>query len=135
MATFYLIMQWLLIALFIGFLGAIIYLVMSLLRVKNAVMADAKRLYEPPLRSVKSLVAAGKGVAVQETTRVKRVGTMVSGTVGVVKETATDIREAASEVHLSDLKPVLANAQNMLKILSLAVQFTRATPKQGHSNG
>ena len=133
MATFYLIMQWALILEFIGFIGAAVWLVMAALKLKNGVMGDAKRLYEPPLRSVKSLAAAGKGVAVQETARAKRVGAVVTETVGVVKDTAQDVREAAESVHLADLKPVIANAQYLLKIVGLAAQFTRTAPKQGPS--
>jgi len=130
MHTFMVIVDWLQVLALIGFIGAIVWLVMTALRVKNGLMGDAKRLYEPPLRAGKNLVAAGKGVALQETARVKRVGSVVKGTVDVVKETAVDAKEAVEGIHLSDLKPVLVNAQNALRILSIVAQFTRSAPKQ-----
>lgn len=130
MDTLIVIFQWLQVLALIGLIGAVIYLVMTALRVKNGLMGDAKRLYEPPLRSGKNLVAAGKGVALQEIGRAKRVATVVKGTAAVVKDTASDAKEAIQGVNLSDLKPYLVNAQNVLRILSITAQFARFAPKQ-----
>lgn len=130
MDTVIAIFQWLQILALLGLIGAAVWLAMTALRVKNGLVGDAKRLYEPPLRSGKNLAAAGKGVALQEIGRAKRVGAVVKGTVGVVKETATDAKEAAQGVSLSDLKPYLLNVQNALRIFSMVTQFTRSAPKQ-----
>lgn len=124
------IVDWLQVIALIGLIAAIVWLAVTAVRVKNGFMGDAKRLYEPPLRAGKNVFAAGKGVALQETARVKRVGAVVKGTAGVVKETALDAKEAIEGVHLSDLKPVITNAQNAFRILSIVAQFARTAPKQ-----
>ena len=130
MDTVIAIVDWLQILALVGLIGAIVWLAMTAIRVKNGFMGDAKRLYEPPLRSGKNLVAAGKGIALQETARAKRVGATVKGTVEVVKDTALDAKEAAAGVNLADLKPIITNAQNAFRILSIVAQFARSTPKQ-----
>ena len=67
---FYQFCEWLLILTGIGFFAVIFYIATTALAVKNSVMRNAKRLYLPPLNSVKSLAATGKGVAMQEKVRV-----------------------------------------------------------------
>lgn len=130
MDIFIVIVDWLLVLALIGLIGVIIWLGLTAVRLKNGLMGDAKRLYEPPLRSGKNLVTAGKGIALQETARAKRVGATVKGTVNVVKDTAVDVKDAAAGVNLSELKPMIANAQSAFRILSLFAQFARSVPKQ-----
>lgn len=130
MDIFLTIVDWLLVLALIGLIGSLVWLGLTAVRLKNGLMGDAKKLYEPPLRSGKNLAAAGKGIAMQETARAKRVAATVKGTVTVVKDTASDVKEAAEGVNLSDLKPIITNAQNAFRILSLMSQFVRSAPKQ-----
>ncbi|MDQ2687258.1 MAG: hypothetical protein M3Y28_05260, partial [Armatimonadota bacterium] len=129
MEIFIVIVDWLLVLALIGLIGTLVWLGLTAVRLKNGLMGDAKRLYEPPLRSGKNLVAASKGIAMQETARAKRVGATVKDTVEVVKDTALDVKDAAAGVNLSDLKPVITNAQSAFRILSVLAQFSRTAPK------
>ena len=65
------------------------YLIATVLHFKTAVIGNAKRLYERPVNSVKSLVATGKAIAQQEQVRVQHMAGTVKGTAGDVKEKAT----------------------------------------------
>ncbi len=123
--------EWLLVLALIGLIGVLVFTVMTALQLKNGAMGSYKRLSERPIRAVQNLAAAGKGVAQREGVRVKQIGATVKGAADVVKDTAGDVKTAVESVHPSDLKPALANAQNVLKILSLAAKFTRASVRQG----
>lgn len=119
--------EWLLVLALIGFIGAIGLLVVSALSLKNGVMRNAKRLYEPPVRSVKTLVATAKGLAQQEGVRFKHVAGTVRVAAGAVKVAAAEVKTAAQGVHFSDLKPVMANVQTVLKVITLAFKLTRSS--------
>ncbi len=129
MDVFYLICQWLLILAFLGFFGTIAWIVVVALKAKNAVMDDAKRLYEPPLRAGKAVVTTGKGVFLQEKTRVQRVGIVLKGTTASVKDTAGDISTVAKSIHPSDLKPVATDVKAVVGLLSQISTYLRLFSK------
>lgn len=130
---FYVVCEWGLILAFLGFIGAIAYLAMTVLHIKTAVMGNAKRLYEPPLNSVKSLAATGKGILQQEQVRVQHMAGTFKGTAGDVKEAATEVKSAAQSVHPAELRVALANVQHVFQFLSVAADFAKLTSKQGTS--
>ncbi len=117
MDVFYLVCQWLLILALIGFFATIAWIVMTVLKVKTAVMGDAKRLYEPPLRSGKAVAATGKGVFVQEKARFGRVSVVLKGTAASVKDAAGDITTVAKSIHPSDLQPVATDVKAVVGLL------------------
>ncbi len=117
MDVFYMVCQWLLILAFIGFLATIAWIVVTVLKVKTAVMGDAKRLYERPLRSGKAIAATGKGIFFQEKARVQRVGVVLKGTTASVKDTAGDVQTVAKSIHVSDLQPVAVDVKAVVGIL------------------
>lgn len=125
MEIVYVIFEWLLIIAFLGLLGALGWLAMTALKIKASVMKDAKRLYEPPVRAVKSLVATGKGIAQQESVRVRHMTSTVKVAAGAVKEASDEVKVAAEAVHFSELKPTVANAQNVWKVIVLVRKLSR----------
>lgn len=129
MDVFYLVCQWLLIIALIGFFGAIAWIVVTALKVKTAVMGDAKRLYEPPLRSGKAIAATGKGVFMQEKARVQRVGVVLKGTTASVKDAAGDISTVAKSIHPSDLQPVATDFKAVVSLLSQVSTYLRLFSK------
>ncbi|MBV9850123.1 MAG: hypothetical protein JO250_10660 [Armatimonadetes bacterium] len=133
MELFYQICEWGLIVALVLFVIVIIYLVATALHFKTAVIGHAKRLYERPVNSVKSLAATGKAVAQQEKVRVQHMAGTFKGTAGDVKETATEVKSAAQSVHPAELKAALTNVQHAFRFLSAVAQFARATSKQGPS--
>ena len=114
----------------IGFIGVMVWVVMTALHVKNTTVAHAKRLSERPIKASKNLVTTVKGIAQQETIRVKHIGASVKEAAGAVQEAASEIKGTAQAVHPEDLKPALASLQNITKVLRLAAQFTEAAAKQ-----
>lgn len=132
MSVFVVIFEWLLVIAILGLIGVLVWLALAVLSVKKAAMRDVKRLYEPPLRSVKSLVGTGKGIVQQESVRARHIGDSVKVAAGAVKVTASEVKIVAESVRFSDLKPILANIQNVLKLLSLAGKMRQAVSvKQG----
>lgn len=129
MDVFYLVCQWLLIIALIGFFGAIAWIVVTALKVKTAVMGDAKRLYEPPLRSGKAIAATGKGVFMQEKARVQRVVVVLKGTTASVKDAAGDISSVAKSIHPSDLQPVATDFKAVVSLLSQVSTYLRLFSK------
>ncbi len=129
MDVFYLVCQWLLIIALIGFFGAIAWIVVTALKVKTAVMGDAKRLYEPPLRSGKAIAATGKGVFMQEKARVQRVGVVLKGTTASVKDAAGDISTVAKSIHPSDLQPVATDFKAVVSLLNQVSTYLRLFSK------
>jgi len=127
----FLIGQSLLVLALLGFIGVVAWLIMTALKLKNAVMNDAKRLYQRPLNSGKNLVATGKGIVQQETVRFKHIAGSVKGAAGAVKETVVETKFLVQSVRFSDLKPAIGTLQNFFKILGVAAQFTRASSKSG----
>jgi len=129
MDVFYLVCQWLLIIALIGFFGAIAWIVVTALKVKTAVMGDARRLYEPPLRSGKAIAATGKGVFMQEKARVQRVGVVLKGTTASVKDAAGDISTVAKSIHPSDLQPVATDFKAVVSLLNQVSTYLRLFSK------
>ncbi len=129
MDIFYHVCEWLLIIALIGFFGAIAWIVVTALKVKTAVMGDAKRLYEPPLRSGKAIAATGKGVFMQEKARVQRVGVVLKGTTVSVKDAAGDISTVAKSIHPSDLQPVATDFKAVVSLLSQVSTYLRLFSK------
>lgn len=129
MDVFYVVCQWLLILALIGFFGAIAWIVVTALKVKTAIMGDAKRLYEPPLRSGKAIAATGKGVFMQEKARVQRVGVVLKGTTASVKDAAGDISTVARSIHPSDLEPVATDFKAVVGLLSQVSTYLRLFSK------
>ena len=123
-----------LIVAFVAFIGVVIYLAMTALHFKTAVIGHAKRLYERPVNSVKSLTATGKAIVQQEQVRVQHMAGTFKGTAGDVKETATGVTSAAKSVHPAELKAAVNNVQQVFQFVSTAMQFARATSKQGPSH-
>ena len=121
----------LLILALLGLIGSIAGMVLAALRLKPSVMTNVKRLYEPPLQSVKSLIATGKGLAQQEGVRAKHIGASAREAATAVKGVAGEVKTAATGVHFSELKPVLNNLQNVFRVLGLAAQFARTGARQG----
>lgn len=129
MDVFYLVCQWLLIIALIGFFGAIAWIVVTALKVKTAVMGDAKRLYKPPLRSGKAIAVTGKGVFMQEKARVQRVVVVLKGTTASVKDAAGDISSVAKSIHPSDLQPVATDFKAVVSLLSQVSTYLRLFSK------
>ncbi len=125
MHMFYLICQWLLILSLLGFVGTIIWIVTVVLKMKNSIMADAKRVYVGPQRSVKELIATGKGIALQETARVKRVGVVLKGTTHAVQDAAGDIKTVGQSIHPADLQPVKNDVQFILNQVTSVTAILR----------
>jgi hypothetical protein len=107
----------------IAFFAMIAYIVVTALSLKTTVMRDAKRLYEPPLKSAKSIVATGKGIALQEQVRIKHIGAQF-------KDAVTEIGGAAKTIHPQDLKNTLSSAQSVLRFASAMLKLVRVSSKQ-----
>lgn len=128
----YTIFEWLLVLAFIGLIGVLVWLVITAFGLKNSVMRDAKRIYERPVNSVKSLIATGKGIALQEGVRFKHIAADAKVAAGAVRETAGEVKTAAGSVHFSELKSVVGNIQSILKLMSAVAKVARsAEAKQG----
>ena len=130
----YVIFEWLLVLALLGLIGVIAWLVMAALKIKTSVMADAKRLYEPPTRSVKVLIGTGKGIAQQETVRARHIASSAMVAVGAVKETTGEVKVVTDSIHVSELKAALADVQNVVKFVGLLTRLSKTTAtKQGAS--
>jgi len=127
----YLLGEILLVLALIGIIGVTVWLVMTALHVKTAVVANAGRLYKRPLNAGKNLAITGKGIVQQETVRAKHIGTTVKTAAGAVKVAVTHVKDTAQSVHPQDLKPALSTMQNVSKIVGLAAQFSRSARDQG----
>ncbi len=129
----FLIGEILLILALVGLVGVIAWLVMTALRAKTAVTTDAGRLYKRPLAATKNLIATGKGIAQQETVRVKHIGASAKDAIGAVQVATAEIKTAVAGVHPEELQPAISTLQNASKIMSLAAKFSQAAAKQGPS--
>ena len=118
MSTFYTVAEVLLVLALLGFVGAVASLVVIALHIKTFAMTRGKRLADIPTRSVKNLIATGKGIAQQETVRAKRIAVVVKRTAGVVKHTAAETKAAAQTVHPADLKAAAGNVRETLGTLA-----------------
>lgn len=114
----------------LGIIAVTVWLAMTALHLKTAVVTNAGRLYKRPLNAGKNLVITGKGIVQQETVRVKHIGTSVKTASGAVVETVIKVKDAAQEIHPEDLKPALAALKNASHIASLAAGITRSAAHQ-----
>lgn len=126
----YIVGEVLLILALLGLIGVLIWFVLTVLHVKTTTVGHAKRLSQRPISAVKNLVTTVKGLAQQETVRGKRIGASVKETVGAVRMSAAEIKEAAQAVHPEELKPAVSSLQSITKIVGLAAQFARSAGKQ-----
>ena len=115
----------------IGIIGVTVWIVMTALRLKTAVVTNAGRLYKRPLNAGKNLVTTGKGIAQQETVRVKHMISTVKTTSGAVMQSATKVKIVAETVHPEDLKPALALVKNASNAVKIAANFTHVAAGQG----
>ena len=123
-------LEWLWILVGISFVGVIVYLIVTALSLKNAAMRNAKRLYEPPVNSVKSLIGTGKGIAQREQVRVQHIAANVKVMAGDVKETTGQVAGAAKTVHPDELKAALANIQKTFQFIAMLSKVAHGMTKQ-----
>jgi len=128
--VFYVIGAVLLILALLGLIGVLVWMVLTVLHAKNAVLGNAGRLYKRPLTAGKNLFATGKGIAQQETVRAKRIVGKVKGTAVAVKGSALLIKEAVQTVHPDELKPAISTFSNVSKLVGLASGLSRSAAKQ-----
>lgn len=125
----------------IGLIGMLIWVVMTALHVKNQTVAHAQRLTKRPLTAGKNLWTTGKGIAQQETVRVKRIGASakvaglaVKDAALDIKDVALDVKETAQSVHpenvTREIQPTLATLETLGKAAKVAVQLSQAAGKQ-----
>lgn len=131
--VFYGIGEALLILALVGLMSVLVWMVTTVLRVKNSIIGNAGRLYKRPLNAGKNLLATGKGIAQQETIRAKRVAGKVKHTAVVVKGSALAIRGAAQTVHPEELTPAVSTFGNVSKLVALASSLSQSAAKQGLS--
>lgn len=130
MIIFERIIEWLWIIVGVLFLGVIGYLGAMALSLKSAAMRNAKRLYEPPLNSVKSLIGTGKGIVQREQVRVQHILSNAKIIAGDVKETTGQVGGAAKTVHPDELKDALANAQKTFQFVTMLTKIVHGMSNQ-----
>ena len=115
----------------VGIIAVIIWMVTTAVRLKTALVTNAGRLYKRPLNAGKNLVTTGKGIAQQETVRVKHIISTVKTTSGIVMQTASEIKTVAETVHPEDLKPALALLKNASSALKIVANISHVAAGQG----
>ena len=120
----------LLILALLGLIGVLVWMAMTVLHAKKSVMDNAGRLYKRPLNAGKNLVATGKGIAQQETVRVKHVIGTVKETVVSVKGSVNHVKDAVQTVHPEELQPAVTTVSNVSKVIGLAAKLSQAAAKQ-----
>ena len=115
----------------VGIIAVIIWMVTTAVRLKTSVVTNAGRLYKRPLNAGKNLVTTGKGIAQQETVRVKHIISTVKTTSGIVMQTVTEIKTVAETVHPEDLKPALALLKNASSALKIVANISHVAAGQG----
>lgn len=115
----------------VGIIAVIIWMVTTAVRLKTALVTNAGRLYKRPLNAGKNLVTTGKGIAQQETVRVKHIISTVKTTSGIVMQTASEIKTVAETVHPEDLKPALALLKNASNALKTVANISHVAAGQG----
>ena len=115
----------------VGIIAVIVWMVMTAVRLKTTVVTNAGRLYKRPLNAGKNLVTTGKGIAQQETVRVKHIISTVKTTSGIVMQTASEIKTVAETVHPEDLKPALALLKNASNALKTVANISHVAAGQG----
>ena len=115
----------------VGIIAVIVWMVTTAVRLKTSVVTNAGRLYKRPLNAGKNLVTTGKGIAQQETVRVKHIISTVKTTSGIVMQTASEIKTVAETVHPEDLKPALALLKNASSALKTVANISHVPAGQG----
>ena len=115
----------------VGIIAVIVWMVTTAVRLKTSVVTNAGRLYKRPLNAGKNLVTTGKGIAQQETVRVKHIISTVKTTSGIVMQTASEIKTVAETVHPEDLKPALALLKNASGTLKIVANISHVAAGQG----
>ena len=115
----------------VGIIAVIVWMVTTAVRLKTSVVTNAGRLYKRPLNAGKNLVTTGKGIAEQETVRVKHIISTVKTTSGIVMQTVTEIKTVAETVHPEDLKPALALLKNASNALKTVANISHVAAGQG----
>ena len=131
MQTLEIILYWLIILAFFGFLGTIAWIVMAALKLKNQAMSSYRRLAGPPIERVKNIAATGRGIVQQETVRVQHMGKSVHRAAGAVKTTVDEGRVVVDSLKDADLEPLMRNAQTALKFATAAASVFKAAGQQG----
>lgn len=127
---FYIACGWLLVFCGIAFIAVVAYLAVTALSLKNAAMRNLKKLYDPPLRSVKSLTATGKGIALREMIPIRKIGAQIGVIASDVKETALEVSHAAKTVHPSELKAAYLKVKHPLSIANSALHILQSLRKR-----
>ena len=115
----------------VGIIAVIVWMVTTAVRLKTALVTNAGRLYKRPLNAGKNLVTTGKGIAQQETVRIKHIISTVKTTSGIVMQTASEIKTVAETVHPEDLKPALALLKNASSTLKTVANISHVAAGQG----
>lgn len=115
----------------VGIIAVIVWMVTTAVRLKTALVTNAGRLYKRPLNAGKNLVTTGKGIAQQETVRIKHIISTVKTTSGIVMQTASEIKTVAETVHPEDLKPALALLKNASSALKIVANISHVAAGQG----
>ena len=131
MEYFYIAGEIFLVLALVGIIAVIVWMVMTAVRLKTTVVTNAGRLYKRPLNAGKNLVTTGKGIAEQETVRVKHIISTVKTTSGIVVQTVTEIKTVAETVHPEDLKPALALLKNASGTLKIVANISHVAAGQG----
>jgi hypothetical protein len=122
------IMSVLLILTLVGLIAVVSTIVIAILKIKNEALRSARRL-SGPVKSVKNIITAGKGVYDQEGVRVKRIIKRATITVGAVKETVEHTKVAAEGIRDIDFAALQEHSKELLKIVSVIGTILKAARK------
>ncbi len=114
----------------VGFVGVVIFLAMTALKLKTSVIDNAGRLYKRPLAAGKNLATTVKGIAQQETVRGKHIAGSAKVAALSVKDAAVHIKETAQSVHPEELKPALTHVSNLSNALKVALKLSKVGAHQ-----
>jgi len=131
MQAFEMILDVLIIVALFGFVGAIVWIVMEGLKLKNQALSTYKRLAAPPIERVKNITATGKGIVQQESIRVRHIGKSIHRASVAVKETADDVIVVVDSLKDTDIEPLLQHAQTAFKFATAAASLLKAASQQG----
>lgn len=131
--VFYVIGEILLVAALLGLFGVLAWVVMSALHVKNQTVGHAQRMSKRPVAAGKNLAMTVKGIAQQETVRVKHIAGSVKDAAGAVQHSAEQIKDAAQTIHPEELKPAMATLQDTKERVGEAAKVVRLAAQLSHS--
>jgi hypothetical protein len=115
-------LNWLIILAFLGLVVVVGWLIATLVNLKNHAVGDAKRFYERPVERINNITATGKGIAQQETVRVKRIIARVKVAAVPVQAVVAEARTAADILKESDIQGSMTKLQ---EIVTLAMAFSK----------